>query len=152
MTGALLARIWVFVVAAFGLGLLVGWMFWRFHRSSMPSDRWRAEQADLLAQRRRADQLAADRDALIEHVTRVRSEASRLAVLLTARRGRTVRRCGARRPSSRRRSARLRADLQQADARARYLERRATERAVGGGARPGVGNGDGARAAGRRAR
>ena len=63
MTGALVARIWIFVVAAFGLGLLVGWMFWRFHRSSIPSDRWQAEQADLQAQRRRADQLAADRDA-----------------------------------------------------------------------------------------
>ena len=137
MTGALVARILVFVVAAFGLGLLVGWMFWRFHRSSIPSDRWRAEQADLQAQRRRADRLAADRDALIEHVTRVRSEASRLAVLLTAA---WEDREALRRQATQLEAAlaRLRADLQQADARARYLERRATERAVGGAAAGGA--------------
>ena len=70
-------------------------------------------------------------DALIEHVTRVRSEASRLAVLLT---GAWEDREALRRQATQLEAAlaRLRVDLQQANARARYLERRATERAVGG--------------------
>jgi chromosome segregation ATPase len=133
MTGSLLVRIWIFVVAAFGLGLLVGWMFWRLHRASVPSERWRADQAELQQQRRRAERAVVERDALIGQLARARAEASRLAPLLSgAWEDRAV---------LRRRAAELevmvaslRVEVQQAEARAHYLERRATELAVADGA------------------
>ena len=141
MTGSLLFRIWIFVAGAFGLGLLVGWMFWRLHRSSLPIERWRAEQADRVAQRRRADQLAAERDALVQQVARVRSDAARLAALLA--------RAWEDREAWHRQAleleataAALRAELTGVDARLRYLQRRATERAVAE-AVAGPGRGDG---------
>ncbi len=42
----LLGRISVFMVAAFALGVVVGWLFWRSGRVSVPSARWRALHRD----------------------------------------------------------------------------------------------------------
>lgn len=141
MTVSLLVQVWMFVAGGFVLGLLVGWMFWRLHRSSVPIERWRAEQADREAQHRRVEQLAAERDALVQQVARVRSDAARLATLLG--------RAWEDREAWHRQAleleataAALRAELTEVDARLRYLQRRSTERAVAD-AVAGLGRGDG---------
>ena len=142
MTGSLLFRVWIFVAGAFGLGLLVGWMFWRLHRSSLPIERWRAEQADRVAQRRRADQLAAEREALVA-AGGPRPLGTRRASPPSSRRAWEDREAWHRQALElEATSAALRAELTEVDARLRYLQRRATERAVAE-AVAGLGGGDG---------
>jgi chromosome segregation ATPase len=129
LTASLLVRVWVFVASAFGLGLAVGWLFWRFNRASVPNSEWRSAQAELTAQRRRTQALTEERDALAGQVARVRGESSHVAGLLTvawhereALRARVV--------ELDRHIAVLRDELDHATARARYLQRRVTERSV----------------------
>jgi septal ring factor EnvC (AmiA/AmiB activator) len=129
MTASLLVRVWVFVASAFVLGLAVGWLFWRFHRASVPNSEWRSSQAELTAQRRRTQALTEERDALAGQVARIRGESSHVGGLLTdawhereALRARVV--------ELDRQIAMLRDELDHASARARYLQRRVTERSV----------------------
>ena len=141
MTGSLLFRIWIFVAGAFGLGLLGPPSLDRQRRAVQAPEHPAHEQADRVAQRRRADQLSAERDALVQQVARVRSDAARLAALLA--------RAWEDREAWHRQAleleataAALRAELTEVDARLRYLQRRATERAVAE-AVAGLGRGDG---------
>jgi septal ring factor EnvC (AmiA/AmiB activator) len=80
----LLGKAFAAVGGAFALGLLVGWLVWRFRRCTMTRDEWAANEKAATDRQRRLEAVLADRDALAGQVGGLRAESARLQAALTA--------------------------------------------------------------------
>lgn len=137
-------QVFAFVLMAFLLGVLVGWMFWRYRRVSVAEEQWSSVTRELAGLAEQALSLQRERDALAGQVSRASAEVDRLQGLLTAAwHDRDLRQLELNQAATALGDAR--SALERTTAQARYLQRRVTElsilnaadRSSGGGGSPG---------------
>jgi uncharacterized membrane-anchored protein YhcB (DUF1043 family) len=125
----LLGQVFVFVLLAFLLGVVVGWMFWRYRRVSVADEDWSAVRAELEALHAQLDGLQRERESLAGQAARASGELERLQRILTgAWHDRDLLRLELHRATDG--LAQARADLERTTAQARYLQRRVTELSI----------------------
>jgi hypothetical protein len=125
----LFGQVFAFVLMAFLLGVLVGWLFWRFRRVSVADDDWGAVTRDLAALQLQLNALQRERDAAAAHAAWAAEEVGRLQGQLTsAWHDRDVLRLELGRAAGA--LAETRALLDRTTAQARYLQRRVTELSI----------------------
>ncbi|MPY94480.1 MAG: hypothetical protein GEV08_15900 [Acidimicrobiia bacterium] len=126
---ALFARVFFFVGLAFLLGVVVGWLFWRYRRVSVADDDWSALRRELAGLHGQLDALQVEREVLSGQASRASAEVERLqAALTTAWHDRDVASLELHRASGA--LADARAGLERTTAQARYLQRRVTELSI----------------------
>lgn len=125
----LLRQVFAFVSMAFLLGVLVGWLFWRFRRVSVADEDWAAVTQEAAALQLQLNALQRERDAAAAQATRAAEEVARLQGQLTsAWHDRDLLRLELGRASGA--LAEARAQLDRTAAQARYLQRRVTELSI----------------------
>lgn len=125
----LFGQVFAFVVMAFLLGVLVGWMFWRFRRVSVADDDWSAVTREVAALQLQLNALQRERDAASAQASRAADEVARLqGQLMSAWHDRDLLRLELGRASGGLTEAR--SLLERTSAQARYLQRRVTELSI----------------------
>jgi len=125
----LFVQAFAFVLGAFGLGVAVGWLFWRFRRVSVAEDAWAATNREVAHLRDEIALLRREEEVLAGQASRAAAEVERLQAALTAAwHERDLCRLELQRASGG--LVEARAQLERTTAQARYLQRRVTELSI----------------------